>query len=55
MMSRCESAECLAESLGTGLDPPIPIISLFPLLSITAIHNHNIKTIPCILEVYPYA
>ena len=54
MMSSCESAECLAGSPGTGLDPPIPIISLFPLLSSTVIHNHNIKTIPYILEVLGY-
>ena len=31
MMSRCEAAEWVGESLGTGLDPSIPIISLHPL------------------------
>ena len=43
MMSRCESGECLAGSPGTGLDPSIPIISLHPPLSITAlvIHIHT--------------
>ena len=29
-MSRCEAAEWVGESLGTGLDPSIPIISLHP-------------------------
>ena len=42
-MSRCEAAEWVGESLGTGLDPSIPIISLHPPLSITAlvIHIHT--------------
>ena len=40
---RCEAVEWVGESLGTGLDPSIPIISLDPPLSIAVIHNHNIS------------